>query len=300
MKRTVGAWVTVVLVMTVDMFGQCKHERQAAGIWKLVHQIQSEGAVGVGLRGTRNTDAKLLHLRRVSTLESLTLSHSDVTDVGLVHLQAFKQLQRLDLGDTKISDVGLVHLTRLNSLRALRLSRSDVSDKGLSHLRHLTNLRELELDNTRLHGRGVVHLSRLTKLRRLSLAHSDVSDLCPQYFRKMTHLRVLDLRATKVSQACLKKIQAALSNCWIRHESLKLPKLAEVYGTVTLDGVPLANVKVTFQPKTGRPSIGTTDPAGHYRLEYYSEVKSGAQIGSHTVRVDTAGKGKQDSGVNRT
>ncbi|MCA9015868.1 MAG: hypothetical protein KDA77_11095 [Planctomycetaceae bacterium] len=64
------------------------------------------------------------------------------------------------------------------------------------------------------------------------------------------------------------------------------PELGTVTGVVTMDGQPLANVVVSFEPAQGRPSIGKTDDSGKYELGYLNASK-GAVIGSHTVSIST-------------
>ncbi len=66
------------------------------------------------------------------------------------------------------------------------------------------------------------------------------------------------------------------------------PPLGLVSGTVTLDGVPLANAIVRFTPAgPGRTSEGISDADGHYRLRYLRAIP-GANIDQHTVRITTA------------
>lgn len=66
------------------------------------------------------------------------------------------------------------------------------------------------------------------------------------------------------------------------------PDLGQVEGTVTLDGQPLANAVVQFQPEAeGRPSLGTTDSSGHYKLMFTRDTP-GAMIGKHKVRIELA------------
>lgn len=66
------------------------------------------------------------------------------------------------------------------------------------------------------------------------------------------------------------------------------PPLGEVTGTVTLDGRPLADAVVAFTPDgPGRTSLGTTDAAGRYRLNYLRDI-AGANPGRHVVRITTA------------
>jgi hypothetical protein len=62
-----------------------------------------------------------------------------------------------------------------------------------------------------------------------------------------------------------------------------------VEGVVTLDGKPLPDAMVQFQPESGRPSVGMTDTGGHYELQYTADA-AGAALGRHTVRISTGGK----------
>lgn len=64
------------------------------------------------------------------------------------------------------------------------------------------------------------------------------------------------------------------------------PTLGRVEGTVTLDGQPLPNAKVEFQPSNNSPSYGTTDALGHYELMFAPE-QFGAIPGEHVVRITT-------------
>ena len=71
-------------------------------------------------------------------------------------------------------------------------------------------------------------------------------------------------------------------------------KVAPVTGTVTLDGKPLANASVRFQPTGGgRPSAGFTDEDGVYVLDY-SMTEAGAEVGSCQVIIATGGGGDYD------
>lgn len=66
--------------------------------------------------------------------------------------------------------------------------------------------------------------------------------------------------------------------------------LAQVEGVVLLDGHPLANAIVEFQPEggaaRGRPSIGETGADGKYKLRF-SRDQWGAAIGRHKVLITT-------------
>lgn len=63
------------------------------------------------------------------------------------------------------------------------------------------------------------------------------------------------------------------------------PDLAPASGTVTLDGVPVPDASVIFQPKAGgRPSSAITNKAGIYKMSTF-EDDDGAIVGEHLVGV---------------
>lgn len=63
------------------------------------------------------------------------------------------------------------------------------------------------------------------------------------------------------------------------------PELAPVSGRITLNGGPLENADVLFQPDDSKsPSYGRTDKDGRYELGYKRGVLGG-MVGQHTVRI---------------
>ena len=65
------------------------------------------------------------------------------------------------------------------------------------------------------------------------------------------------------------------------------PELGTVKGKVTLDGAPVPEAKVEFQPEDkGSASYGTTDKQGKYTL-FYAAGRPGAMVGKHVVRIET-------------
>ncbi len=88
---------------------------------------------------------------------------------------------------------------------------------------------------------------------------------------------------------------------WFLSPKLDLPPLAQVSGTVTLDGAPLPKAEVKFQPLIESTagaklnvatSFGFTDENGKFTLQYaYIEgrVILGAAIGKHMVTVNVNG-----------
>lgn len=72
-----------------------------------------------------------------------------------------------------------------------------------------------------------------------------------------------------------------------------LPDLGDVQGVVTLDGQPVSGAQVQFIPESGRPSTAETGEDGNYQLQYTADV-SGAVVGAHTVKINTAVDGRDD------
>jgi hypothetical protein len=72
--------------------------------------------------------------------------------------------------------------------------------------------------------------------------------------------------------------------------------VAPVSGRVTLDGKPLADAQVIFQPiagsdknaEPGPGSFGSTDADGRYTLETVDPPEPGAVVGNHRVTITTA------------
>jgi hypothetical protein len=63
------------------------------------------------------------------------------------------------------------------------------------------------------------------------------------------------------------------------------PELAPVTGRITLNGAPLENADILFQPEGSKPpSAGRTDASGRYELAYKRGVMGGI-VGSNTVRI---------------
>lgn len=75
-----------------------------------------------------------------------------------------------------------------------------------------------------------------------------------------------------------------------------------VKGRVTLDGKPLANASVTFQPRAtggsaaaGPGSYGKTNEDGHYELRIATDDNPGAVTGKHVVTISVTQPGMGDA-----
>ena len=178
---------------------------------RLVHLKGLTSLQSLNLENTQITDAGLVHLKGLTNLQRLGLGNTKVTDAGLVHLVELKQLQRLSLYGTQVTDVGLVYLKGLTELQKLYLWETKVTDAGLLHLEGLTKLQELNLYRTKITNAGLVHLKGLTNLKELNLRGSEITDDWLVHLQGLTKLQTLGLSDTKVTNAGLVHLKT-LSN----------------------------------------------------------------------------------------
>ena len=122
---------------------------------KVTFDANNQAVFGVSLRKTEVTDAGMVYLKALTSLEDLDLSHTKLTDAGLEHLKGLTKLRWLGLGGTKVTDAGLVHLKGLTKLQWVGLAETKVTDAGLEHLKKLTNLQSLYLGESRVTKEGV-------------------------------------------------------------------------------------------------------------------------------------------------
>jgi hypothetical protein len=109
---------------------------------------------------SRARDEDLGQLRRLQGLKRLDCNGTKITDAGLVHVGGITSLQWLWLADTPVTDAGLAHLKGLTGLRELWLNGTGITDAGLAHLKDLTGLEWLFLRGTRVSDDGIANLKR--------------------------------------------------------------------------------------------------------------------------------------------
>ena len=93
-------------------------------------------------------------LDKTARIGAIYLVRTQITDAGVVHLKGLNSLQSLNLWDTQITNAGLVHLKGLTSLQTLYLDETQVTDAGLVHLSGLTSLQTPPSQQHPNHRRG--------------------------------------------------------------------------------------------------------------------------------------------------
>lgn len=99
----------------------------------------------------------------------------------------------------------------------------------------------------------------------------------------ISRLAVADVAVRKAVAMLVAVTMVATAGCG----GDQLP-VVPVTGTITLEGAPLADALVEFQPfdPQGSPSYGSTDASGKYELAF-SHTRKGAWVGEHLVRIST-------------
>jgi hypothetical protein len=127
------------------------------------------GAVAVkSLRLTNATDAHLLHVGKMATLEELALFWQDVntpdgkrqpptvvmTDAGLAHLRAAPRLRKLSASGCRVTDAGLAHLAAFPALTDVELlnapGAAPLTDAGTAVLATSKTLRAATVSGRRV------------------------------------------------------------------------------------------------------------------------------------------------------
>jgi hypothetical protein len=62
------------------------------------------------------------------------------------------------------------------------------------------------------------------------------------------------------------------------------PTVVPLEGTVTHNGAPVPDLRISFEPEKGRPSWATTDKNGHF-VAHYDEDHWGVVVGTHALLV---------------
>ena len=104
---------------------------------------------------------------------------------------------------------------------------------------------------------------------------------------------MLNLRLPVVRSLCIVAAIMSLVGCG----GEKLPGLGRVEGTVTMDGKPVPEAMVWFEPSNGKTAaaIGQTDAEGHYEL-FFSRGHKGANVGENLVKITTFREISDESG----
>ncbi len=143
----------------------------------------------------------LVHLEKLTSLETLLLPEFQDSDDDLAHLAGLVRLKRLVIFGRGVTNKGLAHLSELRQMESLRLLHSKITT--LEPIRGMTQLKELNVVDDPIDDEGLKPLEGFTNLERLSIGGSRVSDAGMAAVSKLPNLKMVDLGRTGVGDAVL-------------------------------------------------------------------------------------------------
>jgi len=159
----------------------------------------------------------LAYLEPLPQLRSLGFPSTDATDADLVHLQRLSSLEELIIsGNEGITDSGLKNLEGLVNLRLLYLTAVPTNGSGLAHLSRLKKLEELNLAYAKLKSENMAHLAAFSSLKALDVSYTDFSDDSLEHLRGLKGLKFLGVMAAKVTPEAGDQLKTEMPDLTIR------------------------------------------------------------------------------------
>ncbi len=158
-------------------------------------------------------DAGFQHLKRMIKLKKLDIGNRycpvsyKITDAGMVHLNDLKSLEEFKLPSAGITDIGLAQLAGLNALKKLNVGR-DATDEGMAALAKMKSLEDLGLSCPNITDAGLAELCRGASLKSLSIGRSKVTDAGlanVANLKSLEHLSVSNVPINGTGLAALKQ-----------------------------------------------------------------------------------------------
>jgi len=130
-------------------------ELQRVGASIQYDNTPEKNVIGVSLASLDFPAALLGKLRAFPKLERLDLGQTLTSDVKLEHLKDVTSLKSLNLSHTKVTGGGLQFLSKMTNLEELNLASTLAHDPGLEHLKGCKKLKRITLDGTLASGEGL-------------------------------------------------------------------------------------------------------------------------------------------------
>lgn len=141
--------------------------------------LAPDSLASLDLAKTQVTDASILPMRRLTGIERLLLSNTEITDEGLRSVGHIERLRSLTVSKTNIKGPGLLHLRARIRLRKLDLGFNEINEDYIHLLMKVERLEQLLMVNCNLSDRGIKILATLPSIRKLVLNQNNrITDAC--------------------------------------------------------------------------------------------------------------------------
>lgn len=197
-----------------DLIAQLKQVREVVlGVFEpTVHGMQQIGKLSqlefLTVAGGV-TDEQLAGVANLSQLRKLVLVNCPITDAGMAVCSKLTALEELELTKTQIKGPGLQHLAGLRRLRRLALIYCPIDDDALAHLSKLPKVEWLNLEGNKIHGEGLKHFANHPNLNMLILTGTQVTDSSIAVLSNCPNLNRLSVENTKVTARGASSVRAA-------------------------------------------------------------------------------------------
>jgi hypothetical protein len=172
------------------------------------------------LRGTPKERSALAAILQAERISFLQLWPANLADADVIRSWQKLPLTRLELVDAKFGVDEFEAIAELHGLTDLQLTHVGIDDVGFQRLQRLTELTRLTLnggrtDDPSISDEGLKGVEKFTKLTYLDLRCHAVTDRGIEHLKTCSQLQEVFLEETKVTEAGVKKLAAALPRCKI-------------------------------------------------------------------------------------
>lgn len=211
---------TLVHLPPVGQFAVVQTSLTDAGFTRLMQSQAAVQASGLALRGTPKERSALAAILQAERISFLQLWPANLADADVIRSWQTLPLTRLELVDAKFGVDEFEAIAELHGLTDLQLTHVGIDDVGFQRLQRLTELTRLTLnggrtDDPSISDEGLKGVEKFTKLTYLDLRCHAVTDRGIEHLKTCSQLQEVFLEETKVTEAGVKKLAAALPRCKI-------------------------------------------------------------------------------------
>ncbi|MCE9555260.1 MAG: hypothetical protein K8T91_18065 [Planctomycetes bacterium] len=213
-------------------------------------------------------DASLRQLPVLPELQSLDLSHSDVTSAGLDLLSRQPRLTALHLMHQEISAAGIESIAKLPELKCLLLQGARIDAKALAPLAKAPKLTTLNLSGcSAIDDEALKHIGKIHTLTTLYLNNTAITDAGLLELRGLDNLSSLSILAPRVTSRAVGRLKAMPTLLHLSHAPVSLSEggiefTPQSTGVKPLLETPDGRVIVKIEKDTEGGPVSSSDDCG--------------------------------------
>ncbi|MBA3859812.1 MAG: hypothetical protein C0507_23130 [Cyanobacteria bacterium PR.3.49] len=160
------------------------------------------------------TESNFKTLAKMTGLQNLDLSYSDMDDAKIGKLLTLTNLLELDLSSTLVRGMTLEKLKALKKLDEVDLARTRIHDFAVAKIvQACPNLTRLDIGGTYITDDAILKIKNLRKLTYLKVSKTGISDKYLDELLALKNLKKVQLSSTQVTREKVMSLQAAKPDC---------------------------------------------------------------------------------------